>query len=122
MQETLMEQRRTADGEVMERTLTPVFQPGMSAILQVFLYLQLLDFLTTILGFRLGLSEASPFVRMLTQMGPALGVALSKLIAVSLAAACLLLNRARVLKWINYWYAALVLWNLSLMVLAVTGR
>ncbi|GIU79969.1 MAG: hypothetical protein KatS3mg005_3207 [Bryobacteraceae bacterium] len=117
-----MEQRRTADGEVMERTFTPVFQPGMSAILQVFLYLQLLDFLTTILGFRLGLSEASPFVRMLTQMGPALGVALSKLIAVSLAAACLLLNRARVLKWINYWYAALVLWNLSLMVLAGTGR
>lgn len=117
-----MEQRRAADGEVMERTYAPAIPAGMSAILQVFLYLQLLDFLTTILGFRLGLSEASPFVRMLTQIGPALGVALSKLIAVTLAAACLLLNRARVLKWINYWYAALVLWNLSLMVMAVTGR
>jgi hypothetical protein len=117
-----MQQRRAADGEVMERTYTPALQPGMSTILQVFLYLQLLDFLTTILGFRLGLSEASPFVRMLTQIGPALGVALSKLIAVTLAAACLLLNRARVLKWINYWYAVLVLWNLTLMVLAVAHR
>lgn len=117
-----MQERQAADEGVMERTYTPAIQPGMSAILQVFLYLQLLDFLTTILGFRLGLSEASPFVRMLTQIGPALGVALSKLIAVTLAAACLLLNRARVLKWINYWYAALVLWNLSLMALAVTAR
>jgi hypothetical protein len=116
-----MQQRHAADGEVMERTYASVIPPGMSAILQVFLYLQLLDFLTTILGFRLGLSEASPFVRILTEIGPALGVALSKLIAVTLAAACLWLNRARVLKWINYWYAALVLWNLSLIVLAVTA-
>lgn len=117
-----MQQRRTADGEVMERTYPSAFPAGLSSILQVFLYLQLLDFLTTILGFRLGLAEASPFVRLLTQIGPALGVALSKLIAVTLAAACLLLNRARVLKWINYWYAALVVWNLTLMLLAATGR
>ncbi|MCX7605249.1 MAG: DUF5658 family protein [Bryobacteraceae bacterium] len=104
----------------MERTLASAIQPGMGAILQVFFYLQVLDFLTTILGFRLGLSEASPFVRMLTQIGPALGVALSKLIALTLAVVCLWLNRPRVLRWINYWYAALVVWNLSLMVIAVT--
>lgn len=117
-----MDKHHFADGEVMERTVAPAIQPGMSTVLQVFVYLQLLDFLTTILGFRLGLSEASPFVRMLTQIGPAIGVALSKLIALSLAAVCIVLNRPRVLRWINYWFAALVLWNLSLMVLAVTAR
>lgn len=102
----------------MEQTYPTSPARTMSPILQVFLYLQVLDFLTTVLGFRLGLSEASPFVRMLTQVGPALGIALSKLIAVTLAVACLLLNKHRVLRWINYWYALLVAWNLTLMVLA----
>ena len=36
-----------------------------SLSLQVFFYLQVLDVLTTWLGFRIGLSEASPFIRML---------------------------------------------------------
>ena len=35
------------------------------ALTQVFVYLQLLDLLTTLLGLRLGAVEASPFVRLL---------------------------------------------------------
>lgn len=83
--------------------------------LQVFLYLQLLDVLTTLLGFRIGLSEASPFVGLLVQMGPATGLLLSKIVAVGLGAFCLWTNRSRVIRWINYWYAALVLWNIVLI-------
>ena len=30
---------------------------------QVFVYLQLLDLLTTLVGFRMGAAEASPFIR-----------------------------------------------------------
>ena len=40
-------------------------------IYQVFIYLQLLDLLTTLLGFRLGAAEASPFIRLMMHAGPA---------------------------------------------------
>jgi hypothetical protein len=38
---------------------------------------------------------------------------------VGLAGVAILVQRVRLLKWINYWYASLVVWNLFLMVLAV---
>ena len=85
---------------------------GSTVILQFFVYLQLLDFLTTMLGFRLGAGEASPFIRMLTSMGPAVGVALSKVIALVIGGICVYLKKDRLIGWINYWYAALVVWNL----------
>ena len=40
------------------------------ALTQIFIYLQLLDLLTTLVGFKLGASEASPFIRMLMHAGP----------------------------------------------------
>ncbi len=93
----------------------------MALHLQAFIYLQLLDFLTTIVGFRLGLGEASPFIRFLMDAGPAVGVALSKLVALTLLGICLWLKRHRVIHWINYWYAGLVVWNLFL-ILTVLSR
>jgi hypothetical protein len=83
--------------------------------IQLFIYLQLLDFLTTLLGFRLGASEASPFIRALTHFGPAIGVALSKAIALGLGAYCIWRKKAYVIGWINYWYAGLVVWNLCVI-------
>ena len=83
--------------------------------IQIFLYLQVLDLLTTLIGFRIGLGEASPFVRLLIGFGPVAGVMASKAIAIGLAAYCLLNKRERVIRWINYWYAALVVWNLTLI-------
>lgn len=84
-------------------------------LIQVFLYLQVLDLLTTMLGFRLGLSEASPFVRMLTAAGPLVGILLSKGIALGLGAICVGTRRLHLIGWINYWYAGLVAWNLCLI-------
>ena len=84
-------------------------------LIQAFVYLQLLDFMTTLLGFRLGASEASPFVRGLVQFGPAVGVGLSKLIALTLAGVCIWLKKDRIIGWINYWYAGLVVWNLFII-------
>ena len=83
--------------------------------LQTFLYLQVLDVLTTFLGFRMGLSEASPFIRALMGMGPMTGVLLSKVVALLLGAACVRSGRYHVIRLINYWYAALVVWNLTLI-------
>lgn len=90
----------------------------MSAI-PVFLYLQLLDFLTTLIGFRVGASEASPFiVKLIHVTSPAWGVAASKMIGVGIGGLCLVMKRARLVTWINYWYAAIVLWNCGVILKA----
>jgi hypothetical protein len=81
-------------------------------LIEVFLYLQILDILTTLIGFRLGNGEASPFVRLMVRWGPLNGLLVSKILAVGLATGCLLLHRRRLIHWINYWYAAVVAWNL----------
>lgn len=87
-------------------------------IYQIFVYLQLLDLLTTLLGFRLGAAEASPFIRMLMHLGPAAGVLLSKVLALGLGALCVYTNKPHVIRWISYWYAGLVIWNLVVMLAA----
>ncbi|MGB9605866.1 MAG: DUF5658 family protein [Bryobacteraceae bacterium] len=92
----------------------------MPAYLQVFLYLQLLDFLTTIVGLRLGLVELSPFIRWLMGGGSVFGALLSKIMAVALATFCLWIQRRRLIQWLNYWYAALVVWNLSIIWVALS--
>ena len=91
------------------------------AIYQVFVYLQLLDLLTTILGFRLGAAEASPFIRMLMHIGPAAGVIASKVLAFGLGGLCVYLHKPQVIRWISYWYGALIVWNLMVL-LAVQVR
>jgi Domain of unknown function (DUF5658) len=93
----------------------PRAYPDWSFSLHVFLYLQVLDVVTTWLGFRLGLAEASPFVRLLMHSGPLAGVLASKLVALLLGAFCVWRRRPQVIHLINYWYAALVVWNLSLI-------
>jgi hypothetical protein len=79
---------------------------------QVFLYLQVLDFLTTLVGLKLGISEASPFIRSLLHLGPGIAVGASKFVALGLAGVCVIINRAYLVRWVNYWYAAIVVWNL----------
>jgi hypothetical protein len=97
-------------------------QANVKPYLQVFVYLQLLDLLTTLVGFRIGASEASPFVRMVMAFGPAAGVACSKALALALAMLCVYLHRHRLIQWINYWYAGLVVWNLSVLLAVPLGR
>ena len=97
------------------RALSARPRPVVDAV-DVFVYLQLLDLMTTVLGLRLGLGEASPFVRWLMGIGPAAGVLISKGVALALGAICLAYGRQRLVVWINYWFAALVVWNLTLMI------
>ena len=87
--------------------------PGRSLMsLQIFFYLQALDFLTTLIGLKLGISEASPFIRSLMHFGPGIAVAASKIVAIMLAVLCIKLNRSRLLRYVNFWYAGIVVWNL----------
>jgi len=89
----------------------------MSTI-QVFVYLQLLDLLTTLVGFKLGAGEASPFIRILMHAGPAMGVLASKGLALGLGALCVHARKYHLIRWATYWYSALVVWNLAVMLSA----
>ncbi|MBZ5619197.1 MAG: DUF5658 family protein [Acidobacteriia bacterium] len=88
------------------------------AITHIFIYLQLLDLLTTLVGFKLGAAEASPFIRILMQAGPAVGVIASKLVALVLGGVCVYAKKYNLIRWISYWYAALIVWNLMVMLTA----
>ena len=88
------------------------------AIIEVFVYLQLLDVLTTLVGFKMGVAEASPFVRVLMYLGPAAGVLASKLLALGIGAICIYTGRRHLIRWITYWYGGLVVWNLMALLAA----
>ena len=88
------------------------------AITYIFIYLQLLDLLTTLVGLKLGAKEASPFIRMLMYAGPAFGVMVSKVLSLGLGALCIYYKKNHLMRWVSYWYGGLVVWNL-MVVLAV---
>jgi hypothetical protein len=87
-------------------------------IYQIFVYLQLLDLLTTLVGFRVGAAEASPFIRMLMHVGPTTGVIISKVLALGIGALCIAVNKKHIVRWITYWYGVLIVWNLMVMLVA----
>jgi Domain of unknown function (DUF5658) len=86
-----------------------------SSSFMIFVYLQLLDFLTTVVALKIGFVESSPFIRWLMSSNYTVGLAESKVIAIALAVLCILIRKGFLVRWINRWYAALVVWNLALM-------
>ena len=91
------------------------------AIQYIFIYLQLLDLLTPLVGFKLGADEASPFVRLLMHSSPALGILASKALALALGAFCVYTRKSHLIRWATYWYSGLVVWNLMIMLVSA-GR
>ena len=86
--------------------------------LAVFVALQLLDILTTLIGLRLGAQEASVFVGRLIQASPMAGLLIAKLFAALLVAAAIKFQRPRVVVFLNYWFTAVVTWNLLMILKA----
>lgn len=78
----------------------------------VFFGLQVLDVLTTLIGLHMGAKEASVFVGRMLALGPVAGLFISKCFAIILATAALGFKRPRVVVFLNYWFAALIAWNL----------
>jgi len=85
-------------------------QPAPS--LSVFVLLQLIDILTTLVGLRVGAHEGSLFIGRLMKVDPMAALWISKLIAVILVLAALRWHRPRVVVLVNYWVALVVMWNL----------
>ena len=88
------------------------------ALVQVFIYLQVLDVLTTLVGLKLGAAEASPFIRVLMHIGPTAGVVASKVLALGIGAICIYTRKHHLIRWITYWYGGLVVWNLVVLLAA----
>ena len=87
---------------------------------EIFILLQLLDFMTTLAGIRMGGTELSPFIAWLMRMAdPVTGLAAAKLIGLGLGAFCFWKNRIRVILWVNYIFAGLVVWNVFNILKAV---
>jgi hypothetical protein len=84
-----------------------------------FVYLQVLDLLSTLAFLVAGASELNPCVRwlMLAAGSPLGGLVAAKLFAVALGLYCWRGGRRRVLAGANVFYALLVAWNLAAFVL-----
>ena len=89
------------------------------ASITTFVILQVLDILTTLLGLQMGAHEASMFIGRLMQVGPVAALLIAKLFAVLLATAALRFKRPRVVVFLNFWFAAIVSWNLGTIVVAL---
>jgi hypothetical protein len=85
--------------------------------LTVFVALQTLDILTTLLGLRIGASEGSFFIGRLMRTGPIAALLIAKILAVALVAVALKFKRPRLVVFLNYWFAAVVTWNCGLILL-----
>jgi len=81
----------------------------------VFVFLQILDILTTIMGLRLGAAESSFFVAQLMHLGTVQGLLISKIIAMLLVLIALRRRQTRIVVVANFWFAAVVSWNLALI-------
>jgi hypothetical protein len=86
--------------------------------LTVFVALQVLDILTTLLGLRLGAQESSMFLGRLMHAGPLAALLIAKIFAVLLVAVALKFKRPRVVVFLNYWLAGVVTWNLAIGIVA----
>ena len=87
--------------------------------LTAFISLQVLDILTTLLGLEMGAQEGSMFLGRLMHAGPLAALLIAKIIAVLLVALAIKFRRPRVVVFLNYWFAALVSWNLAILLMTL---
>ena len=88
--------------------------------IEVFVLLQMLDFMTTLIGIRMGGSELSPFISWLMESTtPVVGLTAVKLLGFGLAAYAMWARRDRLVRWVNYVFALIVLWNVFNILRAV---
>jgi hypothetical protein len=81
----------------------------------VFLSLQALDVVTTLLGLRLGAQEANIVVSKLMHLGPTTGLLLAKFLGLLIVAAVFVRGKVRLIRLLNLWFAGIVTWNLSMI-------
>ena len=90
----------------------------MLSLLVQFVYLQALDILSTLAFLLVGVDEANPVLRLLLGMthSPIVALVAIKAVALCLAAYCWKRGRHRLLSRVNVFYALLIAWNLTALV------
>ena len=94
----------------------------MNQLLVQYSYLQVLDFLTTVAFMLHGVREGNPLVRVALNFSPNPrgGLLLVKVLAVVLGLYCWRGGRERLLVRMNVLFAAVVVWNISALIVAST--
>jgi hypothetical protein len=87
--------------------------------LALFVGLQMLDILTTVIGLPMGAGESSTFIGRLMRVDPMAALLVAKLFASALVAIAIKMRRPRAVVFLNFWFAAIVSWNLAMIV--ITG-
>lgn len=89
-------------------------------LLTDFVYLQLLDVLTTLAFLMQGVAEANPFVKWALGVGqnPIQSLIIVKSIAVALAVYCVVRARHRILRIANIFFAIVVAYNLVVIIVS----
>jgi len=90
-------------------------RPFPAPSLTVFVVLQVLDILTTLLGIEMGAEESSVFLGHLMSVGPVAALLIAKIIAVILVTIAMKMRRPRIVVFLNFWFAAVVSWNLGII-------
>lgn len=89
-------------------------------VLTQFVYLQLLDVLTTLAFLLNGVAESNPVVRwaMSAAPNPVTGLVLIKVAAIVMGVYCVASARQKLLRKVNIFFAGLVAYNLVALILA----
>jgi hypothetical protein len=82
----------------------------------IFVFLQLADFVTTMIALHTGGVEENAFVSRLMVIGSLQGLILSKAIILAVAVAVVRLGKGRILRWANVVFGGVVLWNFVVIV------
>jgi len=88
-------------------------------ILAEFIYLQLMDLLTTVAFMMYGVAEVNPVVKWAMRESPSAlgGLFLVKVAAVLLALFCMARSQQRLLRGVNVFFACLVAYNIVVLIM-----
>ena len=89
-------------------------------LLAEFVYLQVLDLLTTIAFLMHGAAELNPVVKWIMRESPSAfgGLLLVKVVAILLALYCMARARHRLLRMVNVFFALLVAYNVVVLIMS----
>ena len=83
--------------------------------LALFILLQISDFATTLIAIALGGAEQNPLVHAFFAATPSFGLAISKLLVISIAVAGYYFGKHRGIRTANVAFSGVVVWNISVI-------
>ena len=86
-----------------------------SRVIIIFVSLQALDVITTLIGIRVGAQESNIVVARLMDLGPTTGLLIAKLLGILIILAVFVRGKVRLIRLCNLWFAGIVTWNLVMI-------